>query len=90
MGDYTDHTAPPVLDPVDDRARGHRRHGGHFVQVAKDAASAILAEGAVRLADVTATPSNAPAALGGGSRYAQGGALYWKGGSGKPTLLAPA
>ncbi|MCX4856080.1 hyaluronoglucosaminidase [Streptomyces canus] len=62
----------------------------HVVQVAQDAASAILAEGAVRLADVTATPSNAPAALGGGSLYAQGGALYWKGGSGKVTLLAPA
>lgn len=62
----------------------------HVRQVAKDAASAILAEGAVRLANVTAEPSNAPAALGGGSLYAQNGALYWKGGNGTVTRLAPA
>ncbi|MFE0450605.1 hyaluronoglucosaminidase [Streptomyces sp. NPDC058914] len=62
----------------------------HVVQRAQDAASAILAEGAVRLANVTAVPSNAPAALGGGSLYAQDGALYWKGGNGTPTRIAPA
>ncbi|MDT0482390.1 hypothetical protein [Streptomyces doebereineriae] len=62
----------------------------HVVQVAPQAASAILAEGSVRLANIAEEPSNAPADLGGGSLYAQNGALYWKGGSGKPTLLAPA
>ncbi|MEU6354251.1 hyaluronoglucosaminidase [Streptomyces sp. NPDC047072] len=62
----------------------------HVAQVAQGAASAILAEGAVRLADVTAAPSNAPAALGGGSLYAQNGALYWKGGSGTVTQIASA
>lgn len=62
----------------------------HVAQVAQDAASAILAEGSVRLANITAVPSNAPAALGGGSLYAQNGALYWKGGNNTVTLLAPA
>ncbi|MFE2213486.1 hypothetical protein ACFW93_16200 [Streptomyces canus] len=62
----------------------------HVVQVAQDAASAILAEGSVRLANVSSVPSNAPAALGGGSLYARDGALYWKGGNNTVTLLAPA
>ncbi|WP_327727398.1 hyaluronoglucosaminidase [Streptomyces sp. NBC_00487] len=51
-------------------------------------ASAVLAEGAVRLANVAAEPSGAPAAVGGGSLYAQEGKLYWKPVGGKPTLLA--
>jgi hypothetical protein len=59
----------------------------HVVQGAT-AASAILAEGAVRLADVDAEPNNAPAAAGGGSLYAQDGKLFWKGASGTPTQLA--
>jgi hypothetical protein len=62
----------------------------HVVQVAPQAASAILAEGSVRLANIAAEPSNAPADLGGGSLYAQNGALFWKGGNGKVTELAPA
>ncbi|MDH6439177.1 type IV secretory pathway TrbL component [Streptomyces sp. SAI-144] len=62
----------------------------HVVQVAPQAASAILAEGSVRLANTAAEPSNAPADLGGGSLYAQNGALFWKGGNGKVTELAPA
>ncbi|MGW0823096.1 hyaluronoglucosaminidase [Streptomyces sp. NPDC002845] len=62
----------------------------HVVQRAENAASAVLAEGAVRLADVSAVPTNAPAALGGGSLYAQDGALYWKGGNGKVTQVASA
>ncbi|OKK13618.1 hyaluronoglucosaminidase [Streptomyces sp. CB02400] len=59
----------------------------HVVQGA-DAESAILAEGALRLADVDSVPTNAPAAAGGGSLYAQGGKLFWKGGDGKPVPLA--
>jgi hypothetical protein len=50
--------------------------------------SAILAEGAVRLADVAAEPSGAPAAAGGGALYAQGGKLYWKAVGGTPVELA--
>lgn len=59
----------------------------HVVQGA-NAPSAILAEGAVRLADVDTEPSNAPAAAGGGSLYAQDGKLFWKGINGTPTQLA--
>ncbi|MFF3333470.1 hyaluronoglucosaminidase [Streptomyces sp. NPDC002888] len=59
----------------------------HVVQGA-NAESAILAEGAVRLADVDEVPSNAPAAAGGGSLYAQDGKLFWKGANGTPTQLA--
>ncbi|MFI2432723.1 hyaluronoglucosaminidase [Streptomyces sp. NPDC018693] len=62
----------------------------HVVQRAENAASAVLAEGVVRLADVTAVPTNAPAALGGGSLYARNGALYWKGGNGTVTQVASA
>ncbi|MCX4697237.1 hyaluronoglucosaminidase [Streptomyces sp. NBC_01352] len=54
------------------------------------APSAILAEGAVRLANVAAVPNNAPAYAGGGSLYAQDGKLFWKGGDGTKTELAPA
>ncbi|MGW2045643.1 hyaluronoglucosaminidase [Streptomyces sp. NPDC001858] len=61
----------------------------HVVQ-RSDAASAILAEGAVRLADVAAKPTNAPAAAGGGSLFAQDGKLFWKGSAGTVTQLAPA
>lgn len=59
----------------------------HVVQ-GPDAQSAILAEGALRLADVDSVPTNAPAAAGGGSLYAQDGKLFWKGGNGTPTRLA--
>ncbi|UUU30243.1 hyaluronoglucosaminidase [Streptomyces sp. CA-210063] len=52
------------------------------------AASAILAEGAVRLANVATEPTGAPAAAGGGSLYAQGGKLFWKAVGGTPTQLA--
>ncbi|WP_461064690.1 hyaluronoglucosaminidase [Streptomyces pseudoechinosporeus] len=60
----------------------------HVVQSA-GAPSALLAEGAVRLADVESAPINAPASAGGGSLYAQNGALYWKGGNGTVTQVAP-
>ncbi|GKQ37552.1 hypothetical protein ALMP_40890 [Streptomyces sp. A012304] len=59
----------------------------HVVQGA-NAHSAILAEGAVRLADVDTEPNNAPATAGGGSLYAQGGKLYWKGINSTPVRLA--
>ncbi|MFE9444103.1 hypothetical protein ACFYO2_35135 [Streptomyces sp. NPDC006602] len=42
----------------------------------------------MRLADVDAEPTNAPAAAGGGSLYAKDGKLYWKGVGGTPTRLA--
>ncbi|WP_411073291.1 hyaluronoglucosaminidase [Streptomyces sp. cmx-4-25] len=61
----------------------------HVVQ-RSTAPSALLLEGSARLANVTVEPTNAPAALGGGSLYAQGGALFWKGGSGAVTRIAPA
>ncbi|WP_019063306.1 hypothetical protein [Streptomyces prunicolor] len=61
----------------------------HVVQ-RTGAASAILAEGAVRLANVTAEPTNAPAAAGGGSLYARDGKLFWKGSAGAVTQLASA
>ncbi|GHB53096.1 hypothetical protein GCM10010377_50120 [Streptomyces viridiviolaceus] len=61
----------------------------HVVQ-RSDAPAALLLEGAARLADVDTEPTNAPADRGGGSLYAQNGALYWKGSSGVPTRLAPA
>lgn len=59
----------------------------HVVQGA-DAPSAILAEGAVRLANVATEPTGAPATAGGGSLYAQDGKLFWKALGGKPTQLA--
>lgn len=61
----------------------------HVVQ-RSTAPAALLLEGPARLANVTTEPTNAPAALGGGSLYAQGGALYWKGGNGTVTRIAPA
>ncbi|MFD7130522.1 hyaluronoglucosaminidase [Streptomyces sp. NPDC059894] len=71
-------------------ARGATPQSQLHVVAAADAPSAVLAEGAVRLADVAAVPTNAPAAAGGGSLYAQDGALFWKGGDGTVTEVAPA
>ncbi|MFI6035420.1 hyaluronoglucosaminidase [Streptomyces sp. NPDC051315] len=71
-------------------ARGATPQSQLHVVATGDAPSALLAEGAVRLADVDAVPNNAPAAAGGGSLYAQDGKLFWKGGNGTVTQLASA
>ncbi|MFE9138859.1 hyaluronoglucosaminidase [Streptomyces sp. NPDC007355] len=71
-------------------ARGATPQSQLHVVAAADAPSAIFAEGAVRLADVPAAPTNAPAAAGGGSLFSQDGKLFWKGGSGTVTEVAPA
>ncbi len=68
--------------------RGDTPQSQLHVVAAAGAPSAILAEGAVRLADVDAVPTNAPASAGGGSLYAQDGKLFWKGGDGTPKQLA--
>lgn len=69
-------------------SRGDTPQSQLHVVAAAGVPSAILAEGAVRLADVAAEPSGAPAAAGGGALYAQGGKLYWKPVGGKPVELA--
>jgi hypothetical protein len=71
-------------------ARGATPQSQLHVVAAPDAPSAILAEGAVRLADVPAAPTNAPAAAGGGSLFSQDGKLFWQGGNGTVTEVAPA
>ncbi|MFF7314902.1 hyaluronoglucosaminidase [Streptomyces sp. NPDC008137] len=67
--------------------------GGQLHVVQRSEAPALLVEGTtrldgtVRLDDVAAEPAKEQ---GGGSLFARGGALYWKGGNGKVTLLAQA
>ncbi|BAJ31309.1 MULTISPECIES: hypothetical protein [Kitasatospora] len=68
----------------------------HVVQktnAAKDSendAAGLLVEGTVRVGDAAAVPTGADAKAGGGTLYAQGGALYWRGSAGTVTKIASA
>ncbi|GAA2100351.1 hypothetical protein GCM10009759_33080 [Kitasatospora saccharophila] len=53
-------------------------------------AAGLLVEGTVRIGNAAAVPTGVDGKAGGGTLYAQGGALYWRGSAGTVTKIASA
>ncbi|MFD7735540.1 hyaluronoglucosaminidase [Kitasatospora phosalacinea] len=62
----------------------------HVVQRTGTDAAGLLVEGTVRVGNVATAPTGVDAAAGGGTLFAQGGALYWRGSAGTVTKIASA